>query len=169
MSIMSFNDASCDPKACLINTELETLYRVSQVLSRSLNLNETLDGVLNELHQYAGMQRGMVTLKKPDSSELSVVALYGVDAKRVSKISYRYGEGIVGNILASGRKMVTECLGAEPNFLDRLGIYDAGLSFIGVPIKVGEHGFVGVLAAQPNSRVARTARAHIMLIFLFTG
>ncbi len=149
MSMMSFNDASCDPKACLINTELETLYRVSQVLNRSLNLHETLDGVLHELHQFAGMQLGMVTLKNPDSSEQSVVALYGVEPQRVSKISYRSGEGIVGNILASGRKMVTGCVGAEPNFLDRLGIYDAGLPFIGVPIKIGERDVVGVLAAQP--------------------
>ena len=151
MTVMNYNEASCDPKACLINTELETLYRVSQVLSRSLNLHETLDNVLNELHQYAGMQRGMVTLKNPDSSGQSVVALYGVEPQVVSKISYRSGEGIVGNILASGRKMVTECLGAEPNFLDRLGIYDGGLPFIGVPIKIGERGFVGVLAAQPIS------------------
>lgn len=150
MSFSPFNDTSCDPKACLINTELETLFRVSQVLSRSLNLHETLQGVLDQLHEYAGMQRGMVTLKKPESSEQSVVALYGVEPEVVSKVRYRAGEGLVGNILATGNKMVTECVGAELNFLDRLGIYDAGLPFIGVPIRVGEHGVVGVLAAQPT-------------------
>jgi Nif-specific regulatory protein len=150
MSLSNFNEPSCDPKACLINTELETLYRVSQVLSRSLNLHETLQGVLEQMHQYAGMERGMVTLKMPESSEQSVVALYGVSPDVVSKIRYRSGEGLVGNILASGNRMISECVGAEINFLDRLGVYDAGLPFIGVPIKLGEHGVVGVLAAQPT-------------------
>jgi len=150
MSLSPFNDPRCDLKACLINTELETLFRVSQVLSRSLNLHETLQGVLDQLHQYGGMQRGMVTLKMPESSEQSVVALYGVEPEVVSKVRYRAGEGLVGNILSTGNKMISECVGAELNFLDRLGIYDAGLPFIGVPIRVGEHGVVGVLAAQPT-------------------
>jgi len=150
MTLFPFNDPRCDLKACLINTELETLFRVSQVLSRSLNLHETLQGVLDQLHQFAGMQRGMVTLKNPESTEQSVVALYGVEPEVVSKVRYRAGEGLVGNILATGNKMISECVGAELNFLDRLGIYDAGLPFIGVPIRVGEHGVVGVLAAQPT-------------------
>lgn len=149
MSLSNFSEPSCDPKACLINTELETLYRVSQVLSRSLNLHETLQGVLEQLHQSAGMERGMVTLKKPDSTEQSVVALYGVEPSVVSKVRYRSGEGLVGNILATGNRMVSECVGVELNFLDRLGVYDSGLPFIGVPIKLGKHGVVGVLAAQP--------------------
>ncbi len=149
MSISDFKQSSCDPKACLINTELDTLYRVSQVLSRSLNLHETLQGVLEQLHQSADMQLGMVTLKSPDSTEQSVVALYGVDPKVISKVRYRPGEGLVGHILSTGNQIISECVGTELNFLDRLGIYDAGLPFIGVPIKVGEHGVVGVLAAQP--------------------
>lgn len=150
MNHSDFNDSGCDPKDCRINTELETLYRVSQVLSRSLNLHETLQGVLEQLHRLAGMERGMVTLKKPDSSEQRVVALYGVEPSLLGKVRYRSGEGLVGHVLATGERMITECVGAELNFLDRLGVYDAGLPFIGVPIKLGEHGIVGVLAAQPS-------------------
>jgi Nif-specific regulatory protein len=141
----------CDQKACLLNTELETLFRVSQVLSRSLNLHETLQGVLVALHESAGMQRGMVTLKGRSSDSQSVVALYDVDPQIVSKVSYQPGEGIVGAIFKSGRRRVSECLGGETDFLDRLGFYDPGLPFIGVPIQIGSHGTVGVLAAQPIS------------------
>ena len=141
----------CDLNSCLINKELETLFRVSQVLSRSLNLHETLQGVLVSLHESAGMQRGMVTLKGNDTDQQSVVALYDVDPQVVSEVSYRSGEGIVGAVFKSGNKRVTDCLGAEPDFLDRLGFYDPGLPFIGVPIRIGEQGTVGVLAAQPVS------------------
>lgn len=164
MSLSNFNEPSCDPKACLINTELETLFRVSQVLSRSLNLHETLQGVLEQLHQSAGMERGMVTLKTPDSNEQRVVALYGVEPNVVSKVRYATGEGLVGNILATGNRMISDCVGAELNFLDRLGVYDSGLPFIGVPIKVGGQGVVGVLAAQPTdgSREELEERARFM-------
>ncbi len=34
----------------LLRTELETLYQVSKVLSRSLDFKQTLDGMLNALH-----------------------------------------------------------------------------------------------------------------------
>lgn len=164
MSSSNFNEPSCNPGVCLINTELETLYRVSQVLSRSLNLYETLQGVLEQLHQFARMERGMVTLKMPEGSEQTIVALHGVAPDVVSKVRYRAGEGLVGNILASGNRMIAECVGAELNFLDRLGVYDAGLPFIGVPIRVGEEGVVGVLAAQPidGSREELEERARFM-------
>ncbi len=141
----------CDLDACLINKELETLFRVSKVLSRSLNLHETLQGVLVALHENADMQRGMVTLKESKDDQQSVVALYDVDPSIVSEIRYQSGEGIVGAVFKSGQKRITDCLGAETDFLDRLGFYDPGLAFIGVPIQIGEYGTVGVLAAQPLS------------------
>ena len=164
MSQNRFNEPGCDPQSCLINTELETLYRVSKVLGRSLDLHETLDGVLSELHQHAGMERGLVTLKNPETSGQNVIALYGVERRGANRVSYRPGEGLLGKILASGNPLISECVGTEIDFLDKLGVYDAGLPFIGVPIKVGEHGVVGVLAAQPNycKRAELEARARFM-------
>ena len=47
-------------RSSLIEAELAALYQVSRVLSRSLELRETLQGVLQVLHEYAGMEQGMV-------------------------------------------------------------------------------------------------------------
>lgn len=164
MTFNPFDEPSCDPRGCLINTELETLYRVSRVLSRSLDLHETLDGVLSELHQNAGMQRGLVTLKNPETGGQNVVALYGVERRGANRVSYRPGEGLLGKVFATGQSLISECVGTEIDFLDKLGVYDAGLPFIGVPITVGEQGVVGVLAAQPDfcRRSELEARAHFM-------
>ncbi len=164
MTFNPFDEPSCDPSACLINTELDTLYRVSRVLSRSLDLHETLDGVLSELHQHAGMQRGLVTLKNPESGGQSVSALYGVDRRGATRVSYRPGEGLLSKVVASGQPFISECVGTEIDFLDKLGVYDAGLPFIGVPIQVGDQGVVGVLAAQPDycKRSELEARARFM-------
>ncbi|MDO8990494.1 MAG: nif-specific transcriptional activator NifA, partial [Sideroxyarcus sp.] len=54
----------------LLRAELDTLYQVSKVLSRSLNLKETLDGVLHALHEGVALERGMVSLIDAASGEL---------------------------------------------------------------------------------------------------
>ena len=135
----------------LFETELEALFHVSRVLSRSLNLHKTLLGVLEVLHDNAGMQRGMVALVDPDSGEMLVSALHDGDPDRAGSVRYRSGEGVVGAILELGDTVVVERIAAEPRFLGRLGLYDPQLPFIGVPIRVGDGAPVGVLAAQPQS------------------
>jgi len=136
--------------ADLYAKELNALYAVSKVLSRSLDLHETLRGVLDTLHLVAGMERGMVSLLEPESGELLLSAVHGVDADvGLDDVRYRHGEGIVGTILEMGKEMVVDTVADEPRFLGKLGLYDPALAFIGVPIEVEEK-LVGVLAAQPS-------------------
>jgi Nif-specific regulatory protein len=135
----------------LIESELEALYRVSRVLNRSLNLKETLAGVLEQLHEYAGMQNGMVTLLDPESGELLVSAVYSGNSEAMQSVRYQPGEGIVGAILAEERPIVVRRIADEPRFLGRLGLYDEKLPFIGVPIVAANGEPVGVLAAQPET------------------
>ncbi len=138
-------------RSSLVETELKAMYRVSRVLSCSLDPREILRGVLQELHEHAGMERGMVSLLDPDSGELSIGAVHTGDPVRAAAVRYRAGEGITGAILKMGKTVVVERIADEPRFLDRLGIYDVALPFIGVPIRVGGGTPVGVLAAQPHT------------------
>lgn len=135
----------------LIEAELEALYQVSRVLSQSLDLRETLQAVLEVLHEHAGMHAGMVALRDPVRGESIVRALHGETP--VDEVSYRPGEGIVGEILARAEPVVVQRLGEESRFLDRLGLYDPGLAFIGVPLRSPGEGDspLGVLAAQPEA------------------
>ena len=136
----------------LIESELDTLYKVSHVLSRSLDPNETLKDVLKLLHDNGGMRGGMVTLADPESGELLLNAIYCErDDIKPEAVRYRSGEGIVGAILAHDRTVVVRRIADEPRFLDKLGLYDLELPFIGVPIHIGRTGPVGVFAAQPKS------------------
>ena len=137
----------------LLEKELEGIFQVSRVLSRSLNLHKTLLGVLDVLHETVLMQRGMVTLLDMETGELLVNAVHNGDPTQAHTVRYRPGEGIIGTILKHGKCIVVSQLKDEPRFLDRLGLYDPKLPFIGVPIKIGdEQQLVGVLTAQPQSR-----------------
>ena len=64
-------------------------------------------------------------------------------------VRYQPGEGVVGRILERNQPWVVSRVADEPRFLDKLGIYDSNLPFIGVPIRIGEDRAVGVFAAQP--------------------
>jgi Nif-specific regulatory protein len=132
-----------------LQAELETLFQVSQVLSRSLDLRETLAGVLRALHEGGGLERGMVTLTDTETGEQQVVAVHGLGTVRVDDIRYQPGEGVVGAVLEEGDSVVLKRISDEPRFSGKLGIYDDDGPFIGVPIRVAQAS-VGVLAAQPS-------------------
>jgi Nif-specific regulatory protein len=144
-----------DPRLELeqLRAELETLYQVSRVLSHSLNFKQTLDGVLNALHEGMALERGMVSLIDAATGELQVSLVYGVSDTVTEEVSYLPGEGVVGTILKTGNSIVVECIMDEPRFLSRLGIYNPQGAFVGVPIRMGKK-VVGVLAAQPAPGIA---------------
>ena len=137
-----------DHEMDMLRAELHTLYQVSKVLSHSLNFKQTLDGVLNALHEGMGLARGMVSLVDATTGELQISLVYGVSDTVTEEVSYLPGEGVMGSILKSGNSIVIERIMSEPRFLSRLGIYNPQGSFVGVPIRIGKK-IVGVLAAQP--------------------
>ncbi len=137
----------------LLRAKLETLYQVSKVLSHSLNFKQTLDGVLNALHEGVALDRGMVSLIDAATGELQVSLVYGVSDTVTEEISYLPGEGVVGTILKTGNSIMVDCIMDEPRFLSRMGIYNPQGAFVGVPIRVGKK-VVGVLAAQPAMGMA---------------
>ncbi len=132
----------------LLRSELETLYHVSQVLSRSLNLKATLSELLRVLDEGVGLEKGMVSLLEPDSGGLLVTAVHGMGALLADDVRYNPGEGVVGMVMKDGEQVVIPLLADEPRFLDRLGIYDKNLPLIAVPIRVARQ-VVGVVVAQP--------------------
>ncbi|MES9980188.1 MAG: nif-specific transcriptional activator NifA [Candidatus Thiodiazotropha sp. 6PLUC5] len=133
--------------SAVLESELESLYQVSQVLSRSLDFRETLTEVLSRLSDTAKLRHGMICLQDDTSGELFVTALHENPAP-FNTVRYKPGEGVVGAIMASGEPLVVRRISDEDRFLDRLGVYDPELPFVGVPILIGER-TAGVLAAQP--------------------
>ena len=136
-------------RSTLLEIQLATLFRVSQVLSHPCPLWETLDQVLRVLHDHGELQRGTVSLVDPDSGALLVSAIHGQHPPDGEPVRYLPGEGLIGMVLERGEKVVLPRIADEPRFLNRLRLYDRELPFIGVPIRGGPEQYVGVLAAQP--------------------
>ena len=132
-----------------LEAALATIYGVSQVLSRSLNLQETLREVLHILNREAEIHHSVVSLTEPDEAGAIVSAVHGVRGP-LPIVRYEMGEGLTGAVLAGGRVISIPRIADDDRFLDRLGMFNEDLPFIAVPIKVGDE-IAGVLAAQPET------------------
>ena len=146
-------EAGAPGLARLRRIELEALYHVGEILSRSLDFRSTSREVLRVLDEQAGMSRSMVTVLDPESGDLVVNAVSvedDVERSAHASIRYQSGEGLLGLILEEKCTISLSRTGDDPRFLDRLGLYDRRLPFIAAPISLGGN-LRGVLAVQPNT------------------
>lgn len=147
MNAAEFPDPSSQRIAWL-ESSVEALYRVSRVLSRSLELRETLSEVLRVLDEECGFNRALVSLSEPGGDTMAISALHGVDAVIDPDIRWRAGEGVIGTVQQRSRPLVLPRLADNPNYLPQRGVFDGDAPFIGVPIRAAQE-TVGVLALQP--------------------
>ncbi|WP_038041880.1 sigma-54 interaction domain-containing protein [Thermodesulfobacterium hveragerdense] len=129
--------------------EIFTLFKVSKVLSSSLNVLENLKNALQILAEELYLTRGTVTLFDPAVNELRIVVAYGLTEEQIKRGRYKIGEGIVGKVFESGQPMIVPNIGEEIMFLNKTGarVKKDKISFLCVPIKLGDEIF-GVLSVD---------------------
>ena len=138
-----------------LSQQFTAMQRLSVVLSRTLDIRQTLQGVLRVLHDDVFMQHGMVCLYDDKQGMLTIEALHEADQQLITsgaQTRYRPGEGLVGAVLLQGQPLVLPRVADDQRFLDRLGMYDYNLPFIAVPLTGPGPQPIGVLAAQPMAR-----------------
>jgi len=135
--------------------QLSTLLEASQALLREPLLRPALAAVLEILHRHHGAIRSTVVLLNKTSRDVELEVSAGdVDASRVR---YRPGEGVTGQVLATGKPSVAPQVSREPVFLNhaapRPELATAELSYISVPITIDGDtvGALGIdLAFKPD-------------------
>ncbi|RPI28502.1 MAG: GAF domain-containing protein [Acidobacteria bacterium] len=136
---------------------LATFLEISQTLSGTINLKQSLHQVLESLERFHGVIRGAVTILDEETSELHIEASNGLSAKG-QQVHYQLGEGITGRVVESGKLIVVPQVSREPMFLNRAGRRKATeqdeTTFICVPIIVNRKpvGAVGVDLAFKKDR-----------------
>jgi Nif-specific regulatory protein len=120
--------------------QLETLYKVSQLLASGTPQQQTLAEVLNILDRELGLNRGTITLLAPDGDEIRIEAAHNLSEEQSRRITYRIGEGVTGKVMQTGKPMIVPKVSQEPLFLNRFerwNVTKQDLSFICVPISIG--------------------------------
>jgi Nif-specific regulatory protein len=79
-----------------------------------------LRGILIILERRLGYLRGTILLLSANSTELIIEEARGAERKIDSEIRYRWGEGVVGQVVQSGKSAVVPKISEEPLFRDRI-------------------------------------------------
>ena len=130
--------------------ELKVLYDISQIIGQALNLDQTLEIILEILSEYLSMKRATITLKNGEEDTLSIRASHGLRPKEKKRGVYRLNEGVTGLIFRTAEPFVVPDISKEPLFLNKTGsrkIEKGQISFIGVPIVLNGRA-IGVLSVD---------------------
>ncbi len=121
--------------------QLESFYKVSQILGSGGNQKEALGQVLDVLDDDLGLKRGTITLLAPDGDQIRIEAAHNLSEQQSRTITYRIGEGVTGKVMQSGKPMIVPKISQEPLFLNRFerwNVTKEEMSFICVPISMGK-------------------------------
>ncbi len=131
------------------NEELSAILEVSCVLTASFDLEKNLAAAMEILSSHLEMQRGCVFLLDPVSRKLRIVAAHGLSRQAIRRGKYRIGEGIVGQVIASGEPMFVPNIGDEPKFLNKTDsrLQKSGVSFLCMPIAL-DGAILGVISVD---------------------
>jgi Nif-specific regulatory protein len=147
--------------------QMYALYRIAQLLAERSGQRETLREILGVLESELRMIRGTIMLLTPDQARLDVAAARADASGVLDQVAYRPGEGITGEVFASGEAVIVPSIAEEPRFHDRIHARrhrqadDA--SFICVPILLDAR-VVGTMAVDLPKRDAAYLRESQRLL-----
>ncbi len=130
---------------------INLLAEVGRALNNAENINTVLRLVLSIMSEHLEMMRGAITIINRETSEIVINESFGLTEEEKARGRYMPGEGIIGQVVKTGRHRVVPRIDDEPLFLDRTGsrnrIKTDRLCFVCVPVKSGNE-VIGTLSAD---------------------
>src|SRR3954454_14783914 len=132
--------------------ELAVLMEIGQILSSTLELREAFGQMMQIISNKLNMHRGTLVLLDESTGRLRTEAAVGLAQDDIDRNRFALGEGITGNVVATGRPRIVPDIRNEPDFLNRtnrlaLESHDYPISFLCVPIRI-EGRTAGALAVD---------------------
>src|ERR671913_584666 len=101
--------------------ELSILTEIGRILSATLELREAFGQIMQSISDKMDMHRGALVLLDESTGRLRTEAAVGLTQEEMERGKYALGEGITGNVVATGRPRIIADLRQEPDFLNRTG------------------------------------------------
>jgi phosphoserine phosphatase RsbU/P len=157
------------PPAPLPELKYRLLLELSHKISRTLDLQEVLDHLLESLrtvipYDAAGifvLSRSVPLARAPESHLIAGVARVGFDAPRLDDPMLRLGQGIVGHVIRTGETVLAPDVSRDPRYVDGRPATRAELA---VPI-VSNAQVIGALNLESDRLLAFTPADRELLEF----
>lgn len=107
---------------CYAETDLVFLFNISNIISHSLDIFKDLESVLEELCKFLEAQYSMITIIDRSYDKIKISSAYGLTDEERRRGVYALGEGVVGEVVQSGKSIVIKDIGKDPKFLNKTGI-----------------------------------------------
>src|SRR5881394_4115531 len=108
--------------------ELSILIDIGRILSSTLELRAAFGQIMQIISDKLDMHRGALVLLDESTGRLRTEAAVGLTPDEIERGKYALGEGITGNVVATGRPRVVADVRSEPDFLNRTGRFNPATS-----------------------------------------
>ena len=121
--------------------EMPILTEIAQILSATLEPQDAFSKIMQVISDKLNMRRGALVLLDESTGRMRTEAAVGLTNEEIDRGKYALGEGVTGNVVATGRARIIPDMRLEPDFLNRTGRLSpetgtAAISFICIPIKI---------------------------------
>jgi Nif-specific regulatory protein len=143
---------------------MQVLTDIALVLSSTLDLRQAFARIMQMISEKLEMHRGTLVLLDDSTGRLRTETAYGLTPEDIERNRFALGEGITGNVVATGRPRIIEDVRRESDFLNKTGRLksyegvDTPVSFICVPIKI-ENRTIGAVSIDTRFDGADKIRA----------
>src|SRR3954468_18154592 len=108
--------AAMPPRA---DHEISILTEIGRVLSSTLELRDAFGQIMQIISDKLNMHRGTLVLLDESTGRLRTEAAVGLAQGDIDRNRFALGEGITGNVVATGRARIVPDIRNEPDFLNR--------------------------------------------------
>ena len=142
---------------------LNLLYRLSQAFNSSLNLDEVLNRVMDEVIAATHAERGFVMLGK-SGGELAFRVARGLDQTKLNAPEFQVSRGVVEQVAREGNPILTSDAQTDERFMGRQSIMLMGLrSILCVPLMI-KATIIGVIYVDNRIQAGIFARDDLELL-----
>jgi Nif-specific regulatory protein len=155
----------CFTGECRVNV-LPLLCRVSKIITECEDLAKTLKLILSIMRTQLRVHRGVITLYDRESQTIFIHQSFGLSEDQKARGIYAPGEGITGQVVASGKTIIVPHLREDARFLDRTRAHAdaaANTAFVCVPI-VHAGTVLGTIGAERSYRNRRLLKQDVEVL-----
>lgn len=146
---------------------LSTLYHIAQQLNTSLDLEELLGQVMNQLVEVVRAERGFLMLWDEGEQRLRFMVAQGADHRRLEIGDFNISQGIVEGVWQSQKPLLTLDAQDDARLQQRVSIVAYGIrSVMCAPLRVHGHG-VGIVYVDSRNQSALFDASHLDLLAAF--
>ena len=145
---------------------LSVLFQVSEVVSKSNDLEDAILQVMEEISEKFGVVQAILTVLNRNSSKICIEVAYGLTKEEKERGEYKIGEGIIGEVTRTGEPYIIPHISDEPRYLNKTrssSKHRDDDSFICVPV-MSKKQVIGTLSVKLKYYSSRSFQHEMQLL-----